>query len=326
MRIQNKILPALALVGFALAVSAAMSAQKAPPVAQPAAQPASAPFESYIGGAGLVEASSNNISVGVSLAGVVSSVFVQAGDKVEAGQPLFQVDSRETMAEIAVKRADLAVARASLAEAAASLKDYRTQFAIVQNVTDRRAVSVDEVEKRRNALELAKAKLESARAAVIAAEAGLKAAETTLDRLTVRSPIACEVLQVNVRPGEFAATGSLTTPHMRLGNLDRLHVRVDIDENDAWRFTKGSRATAFMRGKRDLKANLSFVRVEPYILPKTSLTGSSTERVDTRVLQVIYSFAGSDLPAFVGQQVDVFIETPEGSGVAATGTTQGGGS
>ncbi len=310
--IRNKILPALAILGFLLAVSSALIARKPAPVAQPVAQPAAAPFETYIGGAGIVEASSNNISLGASVAGIVSKVFVQAGDKVRAGQPLFQIDDRETLAEIAVKRANAAKARGALTEATASLKDYRTQFAIVKSVTDRRAVSQDEVEKRRNAEELAKAKVESAKAAVLAAEAELDAARTTLERLTVRAPIDCEVLQVNIRPGEFAATGVLSTPLMRLGNLDRLHVRVDIDENDAWRFVKGSRAVASLRGQRDLKTNLSYERVEPYILPKTSLTGSSTERVDTRVLQVIYSFAGSDLPAFVGQQVDVFIETPAG--------------
>ena len=98
---------------------------------------------------------------------------------------------------------------------------------------------------------------------------------------------------------------------MRLGDLDRLHLRVDIDENDAWRFKPETRAVASLRGNRDLKADLVFVRVEPYVTAKTSLTGSSTERVDTRVLQVIYSFDRSALPAYVGQQMDVFIETPE---------------
>ena len=39
-----------------------------------------------------------------------------------------------------------------------------------------------------------------------------------------------------------------------------------------------------------------------------SLTGDSTERVDTRVLQVIYKVDRDDLPLFVGQQVDVFID------------------
>ena len=39
-----------------------------------------------------------------------------------------------------------------------------------------------------------------------------------------------------------------------MGNLDQLHVRVDIDENDAWRFRPGGRAIAYLRG------NLDFVR------------------------------------------------------------------
>ena len=54
------------------------------------------------------------------------------------------------------------------------------------------------------------------------------------------------------------------------------------------------------------------VWVEPMIMPKKSLTGDSTERVDTRVLQVIYSFDPTQLHAYVGQQMDVFIEAPDG--------------
>ncbi len=313
MSIRNKILPALAVLGIVLAIAATLSAQNKPPVAQPVAQPALAPFSNSIGGAGIVEASSNNIALGASLPGIVAAVSVQVGDKVRAGQPLFTIDSREIQAEIAVKRANLAKAQGAFKEAQASLADYKTQYGIVKNVNDRRAVSVDEVEKRRNALELAKAKVESAAAAVEASKAEIHQAETTLERLTVCAPIDCEVLQVNVRPGEFAPSGALSTPLLRLGAMDRLHVRVDIDENDAWRFSSNSRATAFMRGKRDLKASLVFERVEPYMVPKSSLTGSSTERVDTRVLQVIFSFSRHDLPAFVGQQVDVYIEAPEDS-------------
>jgi HlyD family secretion protein len=52
------------------------------------------------------------------------------------------------------------------------------------------------------------------------------------------------------------------------------------------------------------------VRFEPFVLPKKSLTGDSTERVDTRVLQVIYRVERDDLRLFVGQQMDVFIDAP----------------
>jgi hypothetical protein len=43
---------------------------------------------------------------------------------------------------------------------------------------------------------------------------------------------------------------------------------------------------------------------------RRSLTGESTERVDTRVLQVLYSFQPGDRPIYVGQQMDVFIKAP----------------
>jgi len=57
-----------------------------------------------------------------------------------------------------------------------------------------------------------------------------------------------DILQVNVRPGEFAPSGATAVPLILLGNLDRLHVRVDIDENDAWRFQKEAPAVASIRG------------------------------------------------------------------------------
>jgi len=63
-------------------------------------------------------------------------------------------------------------------------------------------------------------------------------------------------------------------------------------------------------GNPAISVPLTFVRFEPYVLPKRSLTGDTTERVDTRVLQAIYKFAPGEFPAFVGQQVDVFIEAP----------------
>jgi hypothetical protein len=57
-----------------------------------------------------------------------------------------------------------------------------------------------------------------------------------------------------------------------------------------------------------MKTPLHFVCFEPYVVPKVSLTGDSTERVDTRVLQIIYSFDRGNLPIYVGQQMDVYID------------------
>jgi HlyD family secretion protein len=310
MRIKNKILPVFALIGLSLAVAVAVATNKKPPKPEPAAQPAQAPYKYYIGGGGMVESSSRNIEIGTSIAGVVKAVPVKIGDKVKAGEPLFLIDDRAQRATVLEKQTALAKAKASFEESKAAWKNYACQYDLVKNVTDRRAVSRDDVEQRRNAELLYRSKIDTAKADVDVAEADLKAAQTDLERLTVRAPVDGEVLQVNVRPGEYAATGALDTPLLRFGATDILHVRVDIDENDAWRFIPGTPATAYIRGNRDLNAPITFVRVEPYVVAKSQLTSSSTERVDTRVLQILFSFDHKALPVYVGQQMDVFIETP----------------
>ena len=69
-----------------------------------------------------------------------------------------------------------------------------------------------------------------------------------------------------------------------------------------------SPARATLKGQPKEWFPLKFVRIEPYVIPKKSLTGDNTERVDTRVLQVIYAVDAADKRLFVGQQVDVFID------------------
>ena len=139
--------------------------------------------------------------------------------------------------------------------------------------------------------------MEAARATAEVARERVGAVQVTLDRLTVRAPVEGRVLKVNVRVGEFVSAGPVSDALVLLGNDRPLHVRVQIDENEA-----------VVRGNRHLRFPLTFVRVEPYVLPKRSLTGERTERTDTRVLEVIYSFEPGDRPVFIGQQVDVFIK------------------
>ena len=75
-------------------------------------------------------------------------------------------------------------------------------------------------------------------------------------------------------------------------------------------------AVAFVRGDTKQRFALEFVRFEPYVVPKKSLTGDSTERVDTRVLQALYRISDPGAAVYVGQQMDVYIQTPLAPGVA----------
>ncbi len=85
-------------------------------------------------------------------------------------------------------------------------------------------------------------------------------------------------------------------------------MRVQIDEEDASRVSPNARAEGFVRGRDRTSIELRFVRIDPRIVPKKALTGSTTERVDTRVLFVVYEVVGATPPIYAGQKLDVFME------------------
>lgn len=301
-------IPAVAVAGLAFACVVAERSDRPAAIAEAIAQPAEAPYESYIAGAGLIEAVSRNVEIATPVSGVVQELYVRVGDHVEAGQPLFKIEGTDAEAEVRVKETAVASGEAKVREAQATLDDYRQQLRNVERIGDPRAVSAEETAKRRANVAIYSARLAQVEADRENADAQLESSRVAVARRLVRAPLAGEVLQVNLRKGEFAAAAVNSTPLLLLGETDRFAVRVDIDENDAWRFRKGEPARAFVRGNSDLFADLRFAYVEPYVKPKTSLTGSSTERVDTRVLQVVYFFDRNSMPAYIGQQVDVFIK------------------
>lgn len=306
--ILSYVLPALALAGLVAGVVYASRASAPPAPVPPVADPAAPPYEKYISGSGIVEAASRDVGVATPTSGVIVEIPVTVGDAVKKGDMLFRLDDRERKAALAQQKAALVVARARVAEARVALEKAHADAVRVRSLRDGRAVSAEETAQRGYAEDAARTALASASADATQAEAAARAIEVDLERLSVRAPMDATVLQVNVSEGEYATAGALSSPLVMLGDVSRLHVRVDIDENIAWRYRAGMPATVFLRGNRDFSAPLRFVRVEPYVLPKTSLTGDTTERVDIRVLQVLYAFDAKDMPAYVGQQVDVYFD------------------
>jgi len=265
---------------------------------------------------------------------------------VSKGQRLFSLDDRELTADLGVKKAAVAgaearlmkledeprpeeipTAEAKVTEAAALLADARVQVRLIESVTDRRAVKEEDVERRRLNYQAAAARLEQAkndlallkagawkpdvdvaRADTAQAAAAVRQDEINISRLTVEAPVNGTILQNKVRLGQYAQCGPLAEPLMIFGGGKNLHLRTQVDENDACRVRDGARAVAHLRGDSQVIYPLEFVRFEPYVLPKASLTGDTTERVDTRVLEVIYRFKDPEARVFDGQQMDVYID------------------
>ncbi|MFO0909450.1 MAG: HlyD family efflux transporter periplasmic adaptor subunit [Isosphaeraceae bacterium] len=150
-----------------------------------------------------------------------------------------------------------------------------------------------------------------AKANITLAKAEVESLKVNLDRLTVRAPIAGRVLQLNVRLGQYAAA-TWKEPMIVLGDVDQYHVRVDIDENDLPWFREGAPAYATLKGRQEPRYPLVPAYVEPYVIPKQSLTGSNSERVDTRVLQAVYRFRDAHPGSvYIGQQMDVYLESAQ---------------
>jgi multidrug efflux pump subunit AcrA (membrane-fusion protein) len=287
------VLPAIAvsLIGFAVVTAQHDDAgAQQSPIVDPAQ--AGQGMGAVVAAVGIVEPSSETISVATELPGVVREVFVRPGQTVATGAPLFRLDARALDANIAATRASVQIAEVEA-------RDATARAALFEDIGDNRAISTDERDRARYAADRANANLRLARAQV-------QQLEVDRARLTVRAPIAGEVLAVNVRVGEFAQAGPAADPLIAIGDTSPLHVRVQIDEEDISRVAAGAAAQASLRGAGDRRAELTFVRFEPLVEPKRNLSGGA-ERVDTRVVEAIYSLNPEALPAFVGQQMDVFV-------------------
>lgn len=305
-----------------------------------------------VAGTGVIEPSSESIVAAPHRSGVVRDVFVRAGDSVKAGDKLYCLDDRAIKAELSVHEANLSLARAELdrllrspraeelppllarVEAAkARLDDTQDDLSRTDRVIAASAISEEQGVRARARRDVAASELKAAEselalkragawgadrlvaeASVGQASANVDRVKTELDLLCTRAPLDAAVLRVDVRAGELVPSTSLVT----LGVVRPLHVRVDIDEVDIPRLRANpanAKATAFVRGSSPEGGAipLTLVRIEPTVIPKRSLSGASAERVDTRVLQLIYriepppSSNGADM-TFVGEQVDVFLD------------------
>jgi HlyD family secretion protein len=309
MKIKGLILPAVA--GICLVYAAVSIAQTHPKriLTDPPQSPPRSIFQHTIAAVGLLEPSSESIAIGSHRSGVVTKVNVIAGDKVTKEQVLFTLDHRDLTAQRKTSVAQLAQATADRQSTEVLLNQAKRRLASAKSLSDQRALATEERDDRASELARLEAQLASSEAAIALAQAGLETVETEIIRSTVTSPIDGTVLQVRVREGEFIEGGSSNDPRLIVGRIDPLHLRADIDEFEIARLKSGAKAIASPRGDAERTYELEFVRFEPFVIPKKSLTGDSMERVDTRVLQGVYRVITPDDRLFVGQQMDVFIDS-----------------
>lgn len=237
------------------------------------------------------------------------------------------------------RKEELEIAQAQVDHARATLEDKKDQFEKIQKAyqLDPKSISRDDFDKARNAYEIAKKSYEVAlkqyrlvkagtweydiktlEAQYMAANKAYEAAMKLLEKYTVRAPSDGVIVRIQASLGSYISpqgsydiyTGSYSPVIVMMnGSVDRLQVRCYVDELLVPQLPKPERITAvmFIRGS-DKKVPLEYVRLEPFIIPKIQLSSGRRERVDVRVLPIIFRFEKpEDINIFPGQLVDVYI-------------------
>jgi HlyD family secretion protein len=233
---------------------------------------------------------------------------------------------------------NLEIAKAQVESAKASLKTTTDALDKQQAGfnADERAVSKDALDAALNARSVAKANLAVAERQYELTKAGAwsfdirnqqaqynaftkayLSSSSLLAKYLVRAPSDAVVLSINTIPGSYVSSqGSYdmytqaALPALVLGAPEaQLHVRCYIDEILISRLpsVKTMKAEMTIRGTT-FKVPLHFERIQPFVSPKIELSDQRQERVDVRVLPVIFSFdKPKNVNLYPGELVDVYL-------------------
>lgn len=256
----------------------------------------------------------------------------QQGSQAAAARALLE----ELKAQPRKETLDVAAAQVISAEATLTTAQDTYEKDITAYQLDPRSVSKDALDSAANAVGVANANLDVARKQYDLTKAGAwvydiqnqqrqttaleqahAASTALLGKYTLRAPRDGMVLSINTIVGNYASPqGAYDTytqgaePVITLGTSpDTLNVRCYIDEILVPRLPPGSKMIAQMsiRGS-NAKIPLQFVRVQPFVSPKIELSDQRQERVDVRVLPVIFRIAKPvNANLYPGELVDVYI-------------------
>jgi RND family efflux transporter MFP subunit len=276
---------------------------KTPPPPTVIFEPPVSPYKHYVAAEGITESVYKNIFIGSSFQDLITKIYVKVGDIVKQGDPLFKTDTRQFEAQLIQNLQNLKLAEVEY-------ENQKVQFSFYENLSDKSAVS-------EQAYATALYNLKMAEESVKIAKAAVNVTETSIARSTVLAPINGEVLQLNIRVGEYANVNPTSqTPLIIFGDTNYYHLRIEVDEEDAWRIIPGSPGMAYVRGNSKIAIPLKYVYFEPYVVPKKSFTGDDEERIDTRVFQVVYAFPKDKYPVYYGQLLDIYLEARPSEGLS----------
>ena len=272
-------------------------------------------------------------------------VAQQQAQAAAAGAQLDELKAMPRQQTLDVAQAQVQMAQASLKSAQDQLTKQQHAFAL-----DPRAVSRDVLDNAANQVKVAKANLEvvmrqhdliksgawefdirNQERQRDVAERAVAAAEALQAKFELRAPVDGVVLSMHTTEGAYVspqgAYDSYTqsfSPVVVMGSTAAdgfMAVRCYVDEILIPRLppTERLRARMFIRGS-NVSVAMELLRVQPHVSPKIQLSNQRLERVDLRVLPVIFRFVPPPgVRVYPGELVDVYIGDKDTSAVVDNG-------
>lgn len=244
--------------------------------------------------------------------GEVKQVLVKEGERVKQGDLLLEMETREIDKNLEQAQAGVDAARAQLEMAKEGLREEEinqireavtqaeTQLELAQSSYERvkalhedGIVSQQEYEKARTEKNLAQSNLvnaqinldlaksgardleiQAARAQLRQAEIQLELAEMAREDARITAPRDGVIINREVEPGELVGEAQ---PPLVLGNLNPLHLQINVGERDIGKLEPGQKAEIFLRALPDSKITGEVIRVSPVADPDSRLFTATIE-------------------------------------------------
>ncbi|MGB0165430.1 MAG: efflux RND transporter periplasmic adaptor subunit [Luteibaculum sp.] len=189
-----------------------------------------------------------DVKISSDVSGEIIELAVKEGDQVKAGQLLVKINPDIYIAAVNRAEASLNTARANLASANARLAQAKAQFVNAEKTFKRnqelfqsQAISQSEFDNAVSSFEVAKAEVQASEQSAKAAEFSVKSAEATrkeardnLNRTEIYAPQDGTISSLAVEEGErVVGTAQMAgTEMMRISDMNKMEVHVDVNEND----------------------------------------------------------------------------------------------
>lgn len=245
------------------------------------------------------------IEISTQLSGMIKAVHVENNAIVKAGQLLAELDDEALRHEQSRAEAQVSVARAKVVEAEALEVAAGQELARKSTLARRNLSPQRDLDNAGADAAQRKAATQAARAELAAAQAALAMSRSSLAKARILSPIDGIVLRRNVEPGQTIAAALAAPVLFRLAqSLERMQIRVDVDEADVLKVKSGQPATFSVQAMRERQLE---ARVEKLFVGPEIVQGVVTYKA-------ILSFdnAGLDLKPGMTATAEIVVERLQG--------------